>query len=59
MYSLRCKYRFAYGSRAAVLSQVIDVDPSGAPGDNTMRTELTVPDNNQVVLFDHIARKRG
>lgn len=51
--------RFAYGSTAAVSSQVIDVDPSVAPGDNTMRTELAVPDYKQVVLFDHIARKRG
>lgn len=41
------------------MRQVIDVDPNVAPGDNTTRTDLAVPGYVQVVLFDHIARKRG
>eukprot|EP00040_Diaphanoeca_grandis_P008865 m.46680 g.46680 ORF g.46680 m.46680 type:complete len:233 (-) comp20305_c0_seq1:210-908(-) len=39
--------------------KVINVDPKGSPGDNTTRTILTCPHYIQVVLYDHITRRKA
>lgn len=39
--------------------KVINVDPRTRPGDNSTRTEVPCQDYMQVVLFDHVARRRN
>mmetsp|Transcript_15759 Transcript_15759/g.46582 ORF Transcript_15759/g.46582 Transcript_15759/m.46582 type:complete len:239 (-) Transcript_15759:358-1074(-) len=39
--------------------KVINVDPHARPGDNSMRTELLTDEFAQVVLFDHVTRRRS
>ncbi len=39
--------------------QVLAVDPGAAPGDGSCRSELDDPDYAQVVIFDHVTRRRG
>lgn len=39
--------------------KVLSVDPCGAPGDSSCRTELVTHEYGQVVLFDHVTRRRG
>eukprot|EP00243_Klebsormidium_subtile_P010887 TRINITY_DN5969_c0_g1_i1.p1 TRINITY_DN5969_c0_g1~~TRINITY_DN5969_c0_g1_i1.p1 ORF type:complete len:234 (-),score=53.91 TRINITY_DN5969_c0_g1_i1:347-1048(-) len=39
--------------------KVINVDPKAKPGDNSVRTELVDPEYKQIVLFDHITRRRS
>ena len=39
--------------------KVINVDPRAPPGDNSTRVEIVSSDYVQVVLYDHIARRRG
>ena len=38
--------------------KVINVDPKAQPGDNSARIEISDPKYLQVVLFDHITRRR-
>lgn len=39
--------------------KVVSVDPARPPGDNSCRTELGAHEYTQVVLFDHVTRRRG
>jgi hypothetical protein len=40
--------------------KVLDVDPGVAsPGDNSTRTELETGEYTQVVLYDHVTRRRS
>lgn len=39
--------------------KVVDVDPSAPPGDNSSRTELETGEYAQVVLYDHVTRRRS
>uniref|UniRef100_A0A7S3VPZ8 Cilia- and flagella-associated protein 299 n=1 Tax=Dunaliella tertiolecta TaxID=3047 RepID=A0A7S3VPZ8_DUNTE len=39
--------------------KVINVDPRLKPGDNSTRTELTTPEFLQVVIYDHVTRRRS
>jgi len=38
--------------------KVINVDPNSRAGDNSTRTELETDEYMQVVLFDHVTRRR-
>lgn len=39
--------------------KVINVDPRARPGDNSTRTELVTDEYMQVVLYDHVTRRRS
>ncbi len=39
--------------------KVINVDPHSPPGDNSTRTELATKEYVQVVLYDHVTRRRS
>ncbi|CAG9464770.1 unnamed protein product [Pedinophyceae sp. YPF-701] len=39
--------------------KVINVDPRSTPGDNSCRVELEGGEYTQVVIYDHITRRRG
>mmetsp|Transcript_22482 Transcript_22482/g.69638 ORF Transcript_22482/g.69638 Transcript_22482/m.69638 type:complete len:233 (-) Transcript_22482:137-835(-) len=39
--------------------KIINVDPDMAPGDNTTRTELHTPEYLQVVIYDHMPRRKS
>ena len=39
--------------------KVINVDPRAKPGDNTTRHELQTGEYLQVVLYDHVTRRRN
>lgn len=39
--------------------KVLNVDPRVRPGDNSTRTEVADPEYLQVVLFDHVTRRRN
>jgi hypothetical protein len=40
--------------------KLVDVDPRAAsPGDGSVRTELPTHEYAQVVLFDHLTRRRS
>lgn len=39
--------------------KVIYLDPQMNPGDNTTRTELETEEHLQVVIFDHVTRRRS
>jgi len=39
--------------------KIINVDPDMAPGDNTTRTELHTPEYLQVVIYDHMTRRKS
>lgn len=39
--------------------QIISVNPSETPGDNTTRTEITTSEHLQVVVWDHFARRKA
>ena len=41
------------------LLQVINVDPRAKPGDNSTRTELETGEYLQVVIYDHVTRRRS
>lgn len=38
--------------------KVIDVDPASRPGDNSARFDVVTDEYRQVVLYDHISRRR-
>ena len=38
--------------------KVIDVDPASRPGDNSARFDIATDEYRQVVLYDHISRRR-
>ncbi|KAL6756725.1 hypothetical protein V8C86DRAFT_2643583 [Haematococcus lacustris] len=39
--------------------KVINVDPRAKPGDNSTRTELATSEYMQVVIYDHVTRRRS
>ncbi|CAN0211622.1 unnamed protein product [Scytosiphon promiscuus] len=39
--------------------KVVNVDPKAAPGDNTTRTEIRTPEYRQVVIYDHMTRRKS
>ena len=39
--------------------KVINVDPRAKPGDNSTRTELKTEEYMQVVIYDHVTRRRS
>ncbi len=39
--------------------KVINVDPRARPGDNSTRTELPTHEYMQVVIYDHVTRRRS
>lgn len=39
--------------------KVINVDPRAKPGDNSTRTELATEEYMQVVIYDHVTRRRS
>ena len=39
--------------------KVINVDPKANPGDNSTRTELDCDDYLQVVIYDHMTRRKS
>lgn len=39
--------------------KVINVDPKALPGDNSARTELQTDEYIQVVIYDHVTRRRS
>ncbi|CAM9624704.1 unnamed protein product, partial [Chrysoparadoxa australica] len=39
--------------------KVVNVDPRAKPGDNTTRTEIKTPEYIQVVIYDHMTRRKG
>jgi hypothetical protein len=39
--------------------KVVDVDPHAPPGDGSVRSELATGEYLQVVLYDHVTRRRG
>ncbi|KAG2427075.1 hypothetical protein HXX76_012589 [Chlamydomonas incerta] len=39
--------------------KVINVDPTAKPGDNSTRTELETAEYAQVVVYDHVTRRRS
>lgn len=39
--------------------KVINVDPRSKPGDNSTRTELQTQEYMQVVIYDHVTRRRS
>jgi len=38
--------------------KLVNVDPNAPPSDNTTRTEIETDEYLQVVLYDHITRRR-
>ena len=38
--------------------KVINVDPKARPGDNSRRIELHTHEYTQVVLYDHVTRRK-
>lgn len=38
--------------------KIINVDPRAKPGDNSTRTEILTDEYQQVVLYDHVTRRR-
>ena len=38
--------------------KVINVDPRAKPGDNSSRTDLETDEYLQVVIYDHVTRRR-
>lgn len=39
--------------------KIIDVDPASRPGDNSIRTEIQTSEYLQVVIFDHMTRRKS
>lgn len=39
--------------------KVINVDPKARPGDNSRRIELPTHEHLQVVLYDHVTRRKS
>jgi len=39
--------------------KVIDVDPKAPPGESSVRSELPTDEYMQVVIYDHVTRRRG
>ena len=39
--------------------KIINVDPQSRPGDNSTRTEVQTHEYQQVVLYDHVTRRRS
>ena len=39
--------------------KVINVDPRAKPGDNSTRVEIKTDEYLQVVLYDHVTRRRN
>lgn len=39
--------------------KVMNVDPCSNPGDNSTRTQLATDEYLQVVLYDHVTRRRS
>lgn len=39
--------------------KIINVDPKQKPGDNSTRTEITTDEFVQVVIYDHVTRRRS
>ncbi|CAM9542609.1 unnamed protein product [Discosporangium mesarthrocarpum] len=39
--------------------KVVNVDPKAPPGDNTTRTEVRSPEYLQVVIYDHMTRRKS
>ncbi|CAN0471943.1 unnamed protein product, partial [Ectocarpus sp. 8 AP-2014] len=39
--------------------KVVNVDPKAPPGDNTTRTEIRTPEYRQVVIYDHMTRRKS
>jgi len=39
--------------------KVMNVDPKAVPGDNSTRTQLETDEYIQVVLYDHVTRRRS
>ena len=39
--------------------KVINVDPSANPGDNSTRTEIETSEYMQVVIYDHMTRRKS
>ncbi len=39
--------------------KVINVDPNANPGDNSIRTEIKSPDYLQIVIYDHMTRRKS
>ena len=39
--------------------KVINVDPKSKPGDNSIRTELKTNEYYQVVIYDHMTRRKS
>jgi len=39
--------------------KVINVDPTASPGDNSTRTAFATDEHLQVVLYDHVMRRRA
>merc|ERR1712118_265698 len=39
--------------------KVINVDPKGEPGDNSKRSDIKTNEYIQVVIFDHMTRKKS
>jgi uncharacterized protein (UPF0218 family) len=39
--------------------KVVNVDPKVPPGDNTTRTEIKTTEYLQIVIYDHMTRRKG
>ncbi|KAK9849393.1 hypothetical protein WJX84_000915 [Apatococcus fuscideae] len=39
--------------------KIVNVDPQAHPGDNSSRTEIATSEYLQVIIYDHISRRRG
>ena len=39
--------------------KIINVDPEGNPGDNTSRTQIHTKEHIQVVIYDHLTRRKA
>jgi len=39
--------------------KVINVDPKAKPGDNSQRVEIKTQEYTQVVLYDHVTRRKN
>jgi len=40
------------------MRQVINVDPKSLPGDNSRRIEIKTHEYLQVVIYDHVTRRK-
>ena len=38
--------------------KIINVDPQSDPGDNSVRTNLETHEYTQVVIYDHVTRRK-